>query len=195
MLITGEAILRERNDGRIVIAPFDPKRVRAASYVLSLGRRFRRWRGLAESIVVWSPEAAGEHLEAPVETDSFTVHPGDFVLGCTLEAIGIAADLAGRISALSHIARFGLGVHGGSDFISPGFGLRTPTPLTLEIFNRNSSPLTLKAGMPVIHLRLERLASPTEATKRTSIYEGADPLTGPMLFEEWAPENRASDDA
>ena len=96
---------------------------------------------------------------------------------------------------MSHITRFGLNVHGGADFVNPGFGKRTPSPLTLELFNCNASPLTLTAGMPIIHLRLEQLAFNAEAPwTSVSIYEGADPLGGPKLFEEWAPDGHKGRD-
>ena len=68
--IGGDGIVRARNEGRVVIAPFDPGRVRSASYVLSLGRRFRRWRTRKEPIVMWSSHAARTHLEAPVAVDA-----------------------------------------------------------------------------------------------------------------------------
>ena len=169
-----------------MIAPFDPQRVRSASYVLSLGRRFRRWRTRREPIVLWSPHAARTHLEAPVEVETLTLEPGEFVLGCTLEAIGVAPDMAGHLSALSHVARYGLDVHGGASLVNPGFGWDVPSPLTLEICNRNASPIVLHATMPFAHVRFEAVPDPGEEHARRSIYEGRDPLVEPLLFEEWS---------
>jgi dCTP deaminase len=186
LLFNGDAIAREHSEGRIVIDPFDRSRVRAASYVLSLGPRFRRWLPSNQPIEIWSADAASEHLDDPVEADSFTLQPGEFLLGSTLEVIGIPDDIAGTISPLSHIARFGLGVHGGANFVNPGFGSRVATRLALEISNNNPSAVTLRAGIPFIHLRLERIEATPASTKPQSIYEGADPLVPPKLFEEWS---------
>jgi dCTP deaminase len=185
LLISGETIARERSEGRIAISPFDPTRIKSASYVLSLGRRFRRWSALSQPINIWSADAASRHLNSPVEAESVMLQPGEFILGSTLEAIGISGNLAGTISALSHIARFGISVHGGANFVNPGFGSRVPTQLALEIYNTNSSPIVLKAGIPFIHFRLHRLES-TAMINQPSIYEGADPLIAPKLFEEWS---------
>ena len=184
--ISGDGIVRARNEGRIVIAPFDPGRVRPASYVLSLGRRFRRWRIRREPIVLWSPHAARAHLEAPIDVDKITIEPCEFVLGCSLEAIGVAPQVAGHLSPLSHVARFGLEIHGGASLVNPGFGWNSPTPLTLEMYNRNASPIELHATMPFVHLRFETVSDPGEEHVQRSIYEGQDPLVEPLLFEDWS---------
>lgn len=185
MPIAGDGLMRAKDRGDVVIAPFDRRRVRSVSYVLSLGRRFRRWRRLPEPIVAWSLQAARDHLEPPVELDRITLHPGEFVLACTLEVIGIQVGLFGKVSALSHVARFGIEIHGGADFVNPGYGCQVPTPLTLELYNRNPSPVALDAGMPFVHLRLEYHSQSVGLSKHRSIYEGTDPLVGPLLFEEW----------
>ena len=184
--ISGDGIVRARSEGRIVIAPFDSGRVRPASYVLSLGRRFRRWRTRREPIVLWSPHAARAHMEAPIEVDTITIEPRELVLGCSLEAIGVAPQVTGLLSPLSHVARFGLDIHGGASLVNPGFGWNAPTPLTLEIYNRNASPLVLHATMPFAHLRFETVPDPGEEHVQRSIYEGQDPLVEPLLFEEWS---------
>lgn len=112
--------------------------------------------------------------------------PGEFALACTTEAIGIPHDRFGVISTLSHIARFGLSVHGGANFVNPSFGLNKPTRLTLELCNHNPSPVTLTAGMPIAHLRVGRLDNEAAfMSSHVSVYEGTDPVTAPRFFEEW----------
>lgn len=131
-------------------------------------------------------DASYDHLDEPFETEEFTLMSGDFALGCTVEKVGFAINRFGIISPLSHIARFGLGVHGGANFINPGFGLKVPTSLTLELYNYNPSPLTLTVSMPIAHLRIGVLDAPEIiAGHLTSIYEGSDPVTAPRFFEEW----------
>jgi dCTP deaminase len=186
MLLSRDAIEHEIKETRIIITPFSKVRLRAASYVLSLGSRFRRWRPSDRPIVLWSEDASFNHLDEPLEVKEFTLMPGEFVLGCTMEEVSFPNDRFGIISPLSHIARFGLGVHGGADFINPGFGLKVPSRLTLELYNCNSSPLTLTSGMPITHLRIGILNAPNAVSSRLrSIYEGSDPVTAPQYFEEW----------
>ncbi len=169
------------------IDPFSDIQLKGASYVLRLGRRFRRWLPGQSAVQMWSPSAAATALAAPEDADIFTIDPGTLVLGCTLERIRLPESIAGQISPLSHVARFGLGVTCGADFINPGFGGAAATLLTLELYNHNSRPLELQSGMPVAHLRLIETGAPVGAGPQRSIYEGADPLTEPLLFEEWSP--------
>jgi dCTP deaminase len=160
--------------------------VKDAGYVLRLGGRFRRWSAGDTPIRLWSPDAAADALAAPEIAEALRLEPGELVLGCTLERIRLGSGLAGQISPLSHIARFGLGVTCGADFINPGFGSSVPSPLTLELFNHNVRPLELCAGMPVAHLRLLKITQTDGRVPRRSIYEGIDPLTNPLLHEEWS---------
>lgn len=185
MLLNRDAIESEIKKTHIIITPFNGVRLRAASYVLSLGSRFRRWRPNGSPITLWSKDASLNHLDEPFEAKEFTLMPGEFALGCTMEEIGFPNDRFGVISPLSHIARFGLGVHGGADFINPGFGLKEPSCLTLELYNYNSSPLTLTNGMPLAHLRIGMLAPHAVTGRLRSIYEGSDPVIAPRYFEEW----------
>ena len=173
--------------GTVGIDPYLEVQLKGASYVLRLGRRFRRWLPGESAVRIWSPSAAGTALAVPENADILTIDPGDFILGCTLERIRLPAHIAAQISPLSHVARFGLGVTCGADFINPGFGEVAASMLTLELHNHNSRPLELRSGMPVAHLRLIEIGTQVGVPLARSIYEGADPLTGPLLFEEWSP--------
>ena len=184
-MLADTAIISEREAGALDIQPFSEAQLKAASYVLRLGNQFRRWTVGSAPIRLWSSEAGAGALTPIQEVDTLLIEPGGFMLGRTLERIRISAALAGQISPLSHIARFGLGVTCGADLINPGFGSVTPSPLTLELFNYNVRPLELKAGVPIAHLRLVRLCGVAERAGRSSIYEGADPLSAPLLHEEW----------
>ena len=136
-------------------------------------------------VEMWSPGAASNVLSTPFQADLVTLEPGEFVLAASLERIGLGYSLAGCISPLSHVARFGLSVTLGADLINPGFGSGVPTSLTLELFNHNRRALVLTAGMPIAHLRLIRLEGDVQKRERRSIYHGADPLVDPKLYEEW----------
>ena len=84
------------------------------------------------------------------------IGPGEFLLAHSMEALALPPDLAGEISPLSHVARFGLGIHLGANWINPGFGSSRPTQLALELVNNNSTALILQTGMPIAHLRLSQ---------------------------------------
>jgi dCTP deaminase len=187
MYLSAQAIVREVEEARLAILPFDKRRLKPASYVLSLGSRHRRWKKLRQSLKPWSQNAAGAFLEEPVEGGAILLHPGQLVLGCTTEKIALSRLLFAVISPLSHIARFGLTVNGGADFANPGFGEEKPSELTLELANLNESPIELTIGMPIAHLRIGRIDGDVSAPPRErSVYEGADPVSAPQLYEEWA---------
>jgi dCTP deaminase len=185
-MLSETAIVAAQTASDLIIRPFNENQLRGASYVLTLGNRFRRWTSGETAVEIWSSSAAENALDVPFEASRLTLEPGEFVLAATLERIGLSQNLVGAISPLSHIARFGISATLGADLINPGFGADSPTSLTLELFNHNRRPLVLAAGMPIAHLRLIRLTGDASALDRRSIYDGADPVVAPRLYEEWS---------
>lgn len=117
------------------------------------------------------------------------IEPGGFVLAHTTEYIGVGRELAAQVSPLSHLARVGLAINLGSDWINPGFGSMQPTRLAIEIANHNPSTVTLTAGMPICHLRFAEVATGGESLP-PSFYEGSDPLGAPGLWEDFVGEDQ-----
>lgn len=90
--------------------------------------------------------------------DPFVLHPGEFVLGATLERLALPDDLAGRLEGKSSLGRLGLLTHSTAGFIDPGFDGH----ITLELSNVANLPITLWPGMKIGQLCLFRLSSPAE---------------------------------
>ena len=88
----------------------------------------------------------------------FVIHPGEFVLGRTLEHVEIPPDIVSRIEGKSSIGRLGLIVHATAGFVDPGF---TGT-LTLEITNLTRVPIKLYTGLPIAQLSFMALDAPAE---------------------------------
>ncbi|WP_085855624.1 dCTP deaminase [Palleronia marisminoris] len=183
-MLSSAGIVERLQEGTVEISPFSEVQLRGASYVLRLGNRFRRWMP-GSPLRLWEPNAAGSALAVPETADNLSLEPSALVLGCTRERIRLADGIAGQLSPLSHVARFGLGVTCGADFINPGFGSSGASLLTLELYNHNVRPLELRAGMPIAHLRLISIGAVYCGDPQRSIYEGSDPLTDPLLYEEW----------
>ena len=59
-------------------------------------------------------------LVEPKEGEPFVLHPGEFVLGSTLERCTLPDDLAGRLEGKSSLGRLGLLTHSTAGFIDPG---------------------------------------------------------------------------
>ena len=90
------------------------------------------------------------------------LHPGEFVLGSTLEVCTLPDDLAGRLEGKSSLGRLGLLTHSTAGFIDPGFSGH----ITLELSNVANLPITLWPGMKIGQLCLIRLDQPRRASLR-----------------------------
>ena len=53
--------------------------------------------------------------------DGFVLHPGEFVLGSTLETVTLPDDLAARVEGKCSLGRLGLLTHATAGFVDPGF--------------------------------------------------------------------------
>lgn len=173
---------------QVVIEPLDEQLFRPASYVLRIGTRFRFWKPDPKPIDLWSPDAYVKHAGDVEEVQAVTLYPGQLVIASTAERIALSWNHGGELSTLSHLARVGLSATLNATWISPGFGFANPTPLALELVNHNPSPVVIHGGMPMCHLRLAHVSGDARSISDTrSVYEGLDPLTLPLLFEDFGP--------
>ena len=80
-----------------------------------------------------------EELTEPVEVsddDPFILHPGEFVLGQTLERVRLPDDIVARLEGRARLGRLGLLIHSTAGFVDPGF----EGNLTLELSNVANLP-------------------------------------------------------
>ena len=94
------------------------------------------------------------------------LHPGEFVLGSTLEVVTIPDDLAARLEGKSSLGRLGLLTHSTAGFVDPGFSGH----ITLELSNVANLPITLWPGMKIGQLCMFRLTSPAEHPYGSAVY-------------------------
>lgn len=88
--------------------------------------------------------------------DSLFIHPGELVLGATLESVTIPDDLVGWLDGRSSLARLGLMVHVTAGRIDPGWDGQ----IVLEFYNNGKLPLALRPGMIICAMSFETLSSP-----------------------------------
>src|SRR5215208_6329325 len=93
------------------------------------------------------PSGVTEHVQID-EDASFVIHPGEFVLGTTVEWVELPDDIVARIEGKSSLGRLGLIVHATAGFVDPGFS----GTLTLEITNLTRVPIVLWPGKPIAQL-------------------------------------------
>ncbi|MDD2891629.1 MAG: dCTP deaminase [Candidatus Gracilibacteria bacterium] len=105
------------------------------------------------------PTEAVEMIEIP-EGGEFILHPGQFVLGATIEKIKVPYNLVARCEGRSSLGRLGIIIHSTAGFIDPGF----EGTITLEITNINEVPIALKPGMRIGQLAFETVHGTVENT-------------------------------
>jgi len=151
-VLTREEILKEVTRGTIEIDPFEAGRIGPGSIDLRLGNEFRVFKKLRNALTVDDQIALEDLTEHLVVQDSFTLMPGETVLGITDERIKLPADICGWLEGRSRFARIGLVIHMTASFVQPGVNNRQ----VLEIGNLAPFPLVLKPGVRICQLILER---------------------------------------
>lgn len=159
MLLSDRDIRAEIESGRLGIEPFQPDLVQPSSVDVRLDGMFRVFNNTRYTHI--DPAQRQDELTSLVEPapgEPFVLHPGEFVLGSTLELCSFPDDLAGRLEGKSSLGRLGLLTHSTAGFIDPGFSGH----ITLELSNVANLPITLWPGMKIGQLCLIRLSSPAE---------------------------------
>ena len=173
MLLSDRDILAEIESKRIVVEPYDPSMIQPSSIDFRLDRYFRVFENHRYPHI--DPAADQSDLTREVEPigdEPFILHPGEFVLGSTLEVVTLPDDLAARVEGKSSLGRLGLLTHATAGFVDPGFSGH----VTLELANVATLPIKLYPGMKIGQLCFFRLSSPAEhpygSAKYGSRYQG-----------------------
>ena len=159
MVLSDRDIRAEITSGRIVIDPYLPEAVQPSSVDLHLDRRFRVFKNSRYPYIDVREEQS--ELTELVEIggdDPFILHPGEFVLGSTLERVALPNDVVARLDGKSSLGRLGLLIHSTAGFVDPGWDGN----LTLELSNVANLPITLYDGMKIGQISFQRMSSPVE---------------------------------
>ena len=159
MLLSDRDIRTAIDAGKLVIDPFDANLIQPSSIDVRMDRLFRVFNNSRYTHI--DPKLQQDELTTLVEVaedEPFVLHPGEFVLGATLEKFTLPAILAGRLEGKSSLGRLGLLTHSTAGFIDPGFSGH----ITLELSNVANLPITLWPGMKVGQLALFGMSSPAE---------------------------------
>ncbi len=167
MLLSDRDIVAEIESGRVALEPYDRELVQPSSIDVRLDRFFRVFNNSQYTHI--DPSIQQDELTTLVEPkgeDAFVLHPGEFVLGSTLEIVTLPDDVASRLEGKSSLGRLGLITHSTAGFIDPGFSGH----ITLELSNVANLPIMLWPGMKIGQLCLIRLSSPAEFPYGSSVY-------------------------
>ena len=159
MVLSDRTIRSEIEAGRIVIEPHDASLIQPSSIDVRVDRQFRVFNNSRYPFIdVREPM---EDLTSLVEVQDgkpFILHPGEFVLGQTLERVTLPDDLVARLEGKSSLGRLGLLIHSTAGFVDSGFSGN----LTLELSNVANLPITIYEGMPIGQISFMRMDGPVE---------------------------------
>ena len=159
MVLSDRTIRRLLAEGRIEIDPLDESLIQPSSVDVRVDRFFRVFHNARYPFIdVKEPQ---EELTELVEVDDetpFILHPGEFVLGSTLERIRLPDDLVARLEGKSSLGRLGLLIHSTAGFIDPGWDGH----VTLELSNVANLPITIYHAMKIGQLSFVQMTEPAE---------------------------------
>jgi len=163
MVLSDRDILRYIEQGKIRITPAIDLETQlgSCSVDLRLGNTFRVFEHSRYPFIDLRGGVDVDQLMREVtvpDGDVFVLHPGQLVLGMTVEKIELDADLLARLEGRSSLGRLGIIVHGTSSVFDPGWVGNA----TLELGNVGIIPVGLYPGMRVCSFTFEPLSSPSE---------------------------------
>ncbi|EMA46724.1 dCTP deaminase [Halococcus saccharolyticus] len=175
MILSDVDINRRLDEGSLVVEPLaDPDlQIQPASVDLRLGREFLEFQ--RTNIPCIHPDSENEVDEYVTETyvdegEEFILHPGDFVLGTTVERVEVPDDLIARVEGRSSLGRLAVVIHATAGIVDPGYRGQ----VTLELSNLGTAPVALTPGMrisQVIFTELKTAADRPYGSERGSKYQ------------------------
>jgi dCTP deaminase len=186
VLLSDRDIRARLESGRIGLDPLDLSMVQPSSVDVRLDRFFRLFDNHKYPYI--DPASDQPELTRLIETkgdEPFILHPGEFVLGSTLELVSLPDDVAARLEGKSSLGRLGLLTHSTAGFIDPGFSGH----VTLELSNVATLPIMLWPGMKIGQLCFFQLSSPAErpygSAEYASRYQGQRGPTASRSFQNF----------
>lgn len=159
MILSDRTIRDALASGRIGIDPLDHDAIQPSSVDVRLDARFRVFANHRYQVIDVRQEQPDltELVEVPAG-EHFVLHPGEFVLGATLERITLPDDVVARLEGKSSLARLGLVIHSTAGFIDAGFD----GDVTLELSNVATLPILLYPGMRIAQFAFFQLDQAAE---------------------------------
>ena len=159
MVLSDRTIREEIEAGRLAFEPYDASMVQPSSVDVRVDGKFRVFHnGRYPFIDVRQPMDDLTELVEIGEEEPFILHPGEFVLGQTLERVRLPDDLVARLEGKSSLGRLGLLIHSTAGFVDAGF----EGNLTLELSNVANLPITIYHRMPIGQISFMRMDGPVE---------------------------------
>ena len=194
IVLSDRSIREELDRGGIAIEPLGAGALQPSSVDLRVDRYFRVFRNDTTPYI--DPKQPQEDLTELVEVadgDAFILHPGEFVLGSTLERVSLGTDLVARLEGKSSLGRLGLLIHSTAGFVDAGWDGH----LTLELSNVANLPIAIYPGMKIGQISFLRMSSEAEqpygTEEKRSKYQGQRGPTPSRYYLNFRAEDDGAD--
>ncbi len=159
MVLSDRSIKEALDEGRIIIEPLGEDCIQPSSVDLHIDQIFRVFRNHSQRVI--DVRDAQEDLTELIDvgpSEPMILHPGEFLLGSTIERVALPDDLVARLEGKSSLGRLGLLIHSTAGFVDAGWDGH----LTLELSNVANLPITLYPGMKIGQISFFEMTTPAD---------------------------------
>lgn len=175
MILSDKTIKQMLQAGSLQICPLEPGQIQPASVDVRLGDTFSVVEDSSSGIVTLDNEIQYK----TIQTDTYLLLPGQFVLATTMEYFVLPDDLTAFVEGRSSLGRMGLFIQN-AGWVDPGFR----GEITLELYNANRCAIQLKAGRRVGQMVFAKLDQTAE-NPYNGKYQGQTGATGSRVFADY----------
>lgn len=172
MILSDKTIIRMLRENTLKISPITPEQIQPASVDIRLGNTF----GIVEDTITGVIDLDSRVNYKTIETDTYVLLPGQFVLATTMEYFELPDDLTAFVEGRSSLGRMGLFIQN-AGWVDPGF----KGEITLELFNANRCAIKLTSGRRLGQLVFARMDEPA-MKPYCGKYQGQTGATGSRVY-------------
>ncbi len=172
MILSDKTLTKMLAEGSLVAEPIEPAQIQPASIDIRLGNTFSIVEDSSSGVITLENKIEYR----TIETDTYVLLPGQFVLATTMEYFELPDDLTAFVEGRSSLGRMGLFIQN-AGWVDSGF----KGEITLELFNANRCAIELKAGRRVGQLVFAKMDD-TALNPYSGKYQGQRGATGSRVF-------------
>ena len=172
MILSDQAILARLGNRSLSITPLEKEQIQPASVDIRLGNTFSVIEDSPSGVITMDQEITYK----TIESDTYVLLPGQFILATTMEYFVLPDDLTAFVEGRSSLGRMGLFIQN-AGWVDPGF----QGEITLELFNANRCAIELQAGRRVGQLVFARMDG-AALRPYCGKYQGQKGATGSRVY-------------
>lgn len=172
MILSDRTLNRMLEEGSLSITPLQAGQIQPASVDIRLGNTFSIVEDSSGGIITMGCEISYK----TINTDTYLLLPGQFVLATTMEYIVLPDNLTAFVEGRSSLGRMGLFIQN-AGWVDPGFR----GEITLELFNANRCAIELQAGRRIGQLVFAKMDDRARCPYAGK-YQGQRGATGSRVF-------------